>query len=210
MWWTEANKARYSKRELLEIVISWLVVSFCFSLQGSLQGLGFYMIFLAASLITVGLGFVLHELVHRHVAKRFGCYAEFRMWPWGLILALVVALASGGRVIFAAPGAVYITPLVITPYISSRGIERVYGLISLSGPLVNIALAAIFHAVLNFKLDQLTYLVAKMGFNVNLWLAAFNLIPIPPLDGFKVFRWNLVVWAMVTIPTWAVMLLMAA
>jgi len=29
---------------------------------------------------------------------------------------------------------------------------------------------------------------------VNLMLAAFNLLPIPPLDGYKVMKWNLSVY----------------
>ena len=30
---------------------------------------------------------------------------------------------------------------------------------------------------------------------VNLWLAIFNMLPIPPLDGSKVLSWNKVIWA---------------
>jgi Zn-dependent protease len=29
---------------------------------------------------------------------------------------------------------------------------------------------------------------------VNLWLAIFNMLPIPPLDGSKVFSWDKRIW----------------
>ncbi|RLF06719.1 MAG: site-2 protease family protein [Thermoprotei archaeon] len=191
----------------MELIVSWLVISFCFSVYGINYGMDIFLIIFAASLMTAGLGFILHELMHRFTARRFGCLAEYRMWLWGLILALIVALGSGGRFIFAAPGAVYITPLALTSYISVRHVKRAYGLISLAGPMANIMLAAIFYMLLNLRLDWFLYIAARIGFTVNLWLAAFNLIPAPPLDGFKVFRWSPIIWGIIAIPTWAILVL---
>lgn len=194
-----------TKRELMELTISWLVISLCFSARGLMYSERFLMIFLAST-ISVGLGFLLHELMHRAIARRFGCFAEYRMWPWGLMLALIIAFASGGSVIFAAPGAVYITPIALTPYISVLQIRRVYGLISLSGPIANLLLALIFYFITKLPADQFIAFIAKTGFEVNLWLAAFNLIPVPPLDGFNVVRWSLAIWCLVAIPTWVLVL----
>jgi len=194
-------------REVFELVISWLVISFCFSVYGVRYGMDFFATIFLASLLTAGLGFVLHELMHRFTARRFGCLAEYRMWLWGLILALIVALASEGRIIFAAPGAVYITPLALSSYIPARQVERAYGLISLSGPMANIILAALFYMLLNIRIDWFFYMATRIGFTVNLWLAAFNLIPVLPLDGFKVFRWSPLIWGTVAIPVWAIMVL---
>ncbi|MEM2315206.1 MAG: site-2 protease family protein [Candidatus Nezhaarchaeales archaeon] len=198
------------KRELMELVISWLVISLCFSARGITELFSipelFFMIFFA-SLISVGLGFLLHELMHRTIARRFGCFAEYRMWPWGLMLALILAFASKGSIIFAAPGAVYITPIALTSYISVKHVRRAYGLISLSGPVANLLLALIFYFTLKLPINWLIGFVAEMGFRVNVWLAAFNLIPVPPLDGFNVVKWNLMIWCLVAIPTWAIIIL---
>ncbi|TLZ55689.1 MAG: hypothetical protein E6K17_05280, partial [Methanobacteriota archaeon] len=30
---------------------------------------------------------------------------------------------------------------------------------------------------------------------INAFLGVFNMLPIPPLDGSKVFRWNVAIWA---------------
>ncbi|MEM0320175.1 MAG: site-2 protease family protein, partial [Candidatus Nezhaarchaeales archaeon] len=210
-WWGVLYKAStMPKRELIELVISWLVISLCFSVRGIWELFStpelFFTIFFA-SLIGVGLGFLLHELMHRTIARRFGCFAEYRMWPWGLMLALTLAFISNGSIIFAAPGAVYITPVALTSYISVKYMQRAYGLISLSGPVANLLLALIFYLVLKLPVNWLVELIARMGFKVNVWLAAFNLIPIPPFDGFNVIKWNLMVWCLVAVPTWAIVIL---
>jgi len=47
--------------------------------------------------------------------------------------------------------------------------------------------------------------IGYSGFMVNLWLAAFNMLPFPPLDGGKVLSWNPIIWALVAIPLWIFM-----
>jgi Zn-dependent protease len=66
--------------------------------------------------------------------------------------------------------------------------KKKYGIISLMGPVVNIALAAIFYAA-SVVFQQASGLLLT-GVIVNIWLALFNMLPIPPLDGSKVFAWD--------------------
>lgn len=64
-------------------------------------------------------------------------------------------------------------------------------LVSLSGPISNIILGVLFYYI--YKLEAIYFnilglnLVLKNIFLVNLWFASFNLLPIPPLDGSKIF-----------------------
>lgn len=64
-------------------------------------------------------------------------------------------------------------------------------LVSLSGPISNIILGILFYYI--YKLEAIYFnilglnLVLKNIFLVNLWFASFNLLPIPPLDGSKIF-----------------------
>jgi len=185
--------------ELKQLLLAWLVLGFCFSVR-DLTTPRLFFTTLLISLGTLGLGFIGHELAHRYVARRLGCWAEFRVWPMGLIMALIFALASGGRVIFAAPGAVYIFPR--SPF-SYRISDRENGLISVSGPITNIGITLLFLIISRF--GTVFNLIGTKGFYVNLWLAAFNLIPFGVMDGQKVFNWNKTVWALLTIPAWIIL-----
>lgn len=173
---------RFSKGEVRDILISMVVIAGVFAYVFSGRNLQVALILLPATLVTVGLGFVLHEIAHKLMAIRYGFWAEYRLWLEGLVLALVTSYFG---FVFAAPGAVYI---------HGNYIEReVNGKISIAGPLTNIMLALIFlmaSSVLPSPLRD----VAVLGYAVNSFLTLFNLIPIAVLDGAKVFRWNPLIW----------------
>jgi len=42
--------------------------------------------------------------------------------------------------------------------------------------------------------------ICYLGSRVNLFLATFNMLPIMPLDGAKVFRWNKLIWVGFFVP----------
>ena len=69
------------------------------------------------------------------------------------------------------------------------------GIISLAGPVTNIIIAFIF-GMLFVLLSPLGLLkeILISGMYVNFFLAAFNMIPIFPLDGSKVLTWNAIAW----------------
>lgn len=128
------------------------------------------------SAFTVGLGFVLHELAHRHLARRYGCRAEFRSFP--PFLAIAIASAFFGF-IFAAPGAVFISG-------TSRSKESAR--IAASGPAMNIALAFAFIALRFLAPVSAIEPVFFYGASINAFLAFFNLIPFGGFDGLKILR----------------------
>jgi len=189
--------------EIKQLIIAWLVLGFCFSIRGLFTPNLFPLLF-GVSLATLGLGFIGHELAHRYVARRYGYWAEFRLWPLGLAIALVSAFISGGRLIFASPGAVYITNRSLG--FDRRDPKKIEGLISLSGPLSNIVVALLFLALSRF--GGILGFLGSNGLRINLWLAAYNLLPFGILDGRKVLSWNPIVWAIVAIPVWITSLLL--
>lgn len=76
--------------------------------------------------------------------------------------------------------------------------------ISLAGPMTNIVLTVAFFllgiagAVTG---NELMFKAAYFAFFINLTLAAFNLIPVGPLDGAKVLKGSPLIWGIVAIPT---------
>ncbi len=173
-----------SGRELRDILISMLVIAGVFALSFSNHNIALMLTILPMTLVAVGFGFVLHELAHKFVALHFGYFAEYQMWISGLALAIFTSFFG---FVFAAPGAVYIY---------GEGISlKENGLISIAGPLTNIALALIFFmGIFIFTPNSYFALLSGIGFSVNSFLAFFNLIPIGNLDGAKIMSWNQLFW----------------
>jgi len=181
---------RFTSREVRDIIISMLVITLVFAYLFS--GRNFQVLYssviIPITFIAVGLGFVLHELAHKFVAIRYGFWAEYRLWIEGLFLALISAALG---FVFAAPGAVYIHG----EYIS----KEQNGKISLAGPATNIILGGLFFLLIYyFSSVPILGALGLLGFTVNSFLALFNLIPFSILDGAKIFRWNPLIWIVVT------------
>lgn len=150
--------------------------------------------------IAIGPAFLLHEIGHKIVAKKNGCWAEFRADPRGLRNGVLIAALLG--IVFMAPGAVMVAGLVT---------RRQNGHIAVAGPLVNLSLFIIgvplWGAVIGLtgaaEFANTAYLVngslvwQSMVFDIgfywlgaNLFLGLFNMLPFGPLDGLKVKDWN--------------------
>jgi Zn-dependent protease len=132
------------------------------------------------ALIAVVSAFVPHELAHRYVAESIGLRARFRLSPAHLASSLALCLLTMGAVKVGMAGAVVISGWT-TPDDE--------GEIALAGPLANLVVAAI--AACLGPASPLFTLVAL----VNASLAIFNLLPVPPLDGYRVARWREEYWA---------------
>ncbi|MCX8205890.1 MAG: site-2 protease family protein [Candidatus Micrarchaeota archaeon] len=183
------------KREIEEIAICMLAISIAlFIASNGIASIVSYPPIeigkqLGVLMLTVGTGFICHEMAHKFVAQRYGARAGFVMWPTGLLIMFVFAVLFG--FVFAAPGAVYIYARNIT--------REQNGKISVAGPLTNIVLAGLFFAMLPFAValfgtKSILTEIAFFGYLFNTIFAGFNLLPIFPLDGSKVLAWNWIVW----------------
>lgn len=134
------------------------------------------------SFIIVILSFMLHELGHKFTAQRYGVWAEFRMFPMGLLFGI---LSSCAGLLFAAPGAVYINGILT---------KEMNGKISAAGPVVNIVIGCVATILCMISFIETLAVVLYSVAIINAFLAFFNLIPIPPLDGSKVLKWNVQIY----------------
>jgi Zn-dependent protease len=176
-----------SEAELKQIAKSWFAISLAFAIVYA-RGSPFAVLFLmfAVSALTVGVGFIFHEFSHKLVAQKFGCFAEYRGSDQMLFLAVLMAFAG---FVFAAPGAV----LIAGPVDWRRN-----GKISAAGPAANIAIAAGFYALAHV-FGGLPGTVFSVGYQINGWLAFFNLIPVWNLDGRKILYWSKGAYAVLVI-----------
>jgi len=197
---------RFSQREVRDLAVAWLALGVAFTLLlepelvavldfgGSLRDLSAVAVAetLTISLLTVGVGFLLHELAHKVVAVHYGQVAAFRADYRMLGLAIVGALVG---FLFAAPGAVVHR---------GRITARENGRIALAGPVTNLLLAVVFLvpylAAEAVGAGGFVTALATRGLQINLLLAGFNMLPFGPLDGRKIRAWSTPVWAVVAVP----------
>ncbi|MFB0507281.1 MAG: site-2 protease family protein [Thermodesulfobacteriota bacterium] len=151
-------------------------------------------------LIPTLLAIILHEISHGWVADRLGdstarYSGRLTLNPlahidlFGTVILPLVLLISGGF-IFG-----YAKPVPINPY-NLRNPRRDIIWISLAGILTNLALAAVsamvFRIMVSTVLGSWTLIVTPLlmmlraSVMINIVLAVFNAIPIPPLDGSRV------------------------
>lgn len=199
MSYATGSTLSFSSRELLDLAVAWLVLSVAFALLLSREpGIGGFDLTAlirttALSLVTVGVAFLSHELAHKVVAIRFDQVAVFRA-DYGMLFIAVMSALIG--FLFAAPGAVY-----------HRGqlTLRQNGLIALAGPLTNQALAVAFFPLMvapnAIGAPALVGEIGQLGVWINLFLAAFNMLPWGPLDGATVKKWNTSVFVLVFVPS---------
>ena len=169
------NQKFFSRQEVIDLLKSTIAITIAFSIlfynsQNSL------LLTIMISLLGAGSGFFLHELAHKYFAIRFGAKAEFRSDDKMLLLAIATSLFG---FVFAAPGAVMIAGSLN---------KKLYGIVSLSGPFTNMLLAVLF-----FGLSFLHPIFIVAVF-VNVLLFVFNMIPLPPFDGAKVYSWDKTVY----------------
>jgi len=128
---------------------------------------------------------VLHELAHKFVAMAFGYPATFYAFysnATTLMLAIfsIILKFFNSPFIFIIPGFVSISPNLTDPII--------YRLVAFAGPAANLALWGIaYYIIKNKKLNRKQLAIWGLTKKLNMFLFIFNMIPLGPLDGAKVF-----------------------
>ena len=129
-------------------------------------------------------GLTVHEAAHAYSAKLLGDPTAERLgWVslnplrhltlWGTVALFLIHIGWGKPV-----------PVNINNFAKPK---FHYLLTSLAGPASNLVLAAIALSILYLKPHYIIELVCGSIFIINSMLAAFNLLPIPPLDGSKIW-----------------------
>lgn len=152
------------------------------------------------SIIVLVYSAILHEIAHGYVAERLGdptarllgrltLNPKNHIDPFMSIALPLILILSGSPVVFGAA-----KPVPVDTF-NLRDGRKDIALVSLAGPATNIIIAIICALLIKLletysifgSYQAYVFWFLLISVRLNLLLAIFNLIPIPPLDGSKVF-----------------------
>jgi Zn-dependent protease len=148
------------------------------------------------SLIIIIFSAILHEIAHGVAAERLGdptarLLGRLTLNPiphidlYMTIILPLVLIFVGSPVIFGGA-----KPVPVDPF-NLRDGRKDLALVSLAGPATNLLIAvgfaSIIHLVSGQNLNPFVVDVLYRIVQLNLLLGIFNLVPIPPLDGSKIW-----------------------
>lgn len=179
-----------TKQELRDFVIVAFVFAFIFSFnEWGAEKFEFWtgVVNFVIALVIVTLSLGLHHFGQRLYAARHGLEPEQKIWWTGILIALFLAIFSNGKIMFFAATGLFVS------HISAARLGRFFyktktstiGAASLAGIVFTVTFGVLL------KLIQLWFapgfLIADKILLFTLLFAFANMLPIPPLDGSRVF-----------------------
>ena len=179
----------FSRTEVKDLIITILILAFIVSFKewGAKEFdilIGMRNLFNAVLIMTLVV--LVHISAQRVAGLHVGIRVEYKLWWLGLVLGLIFVFVSRGNVWLLIPGGIVFHHMAVHRIGYFRyGINMLtMSSISLMGALANIMFAIVFKILFMFFPNNM--LIEKAIF-VSLWFAVFSMLPIPPLDGSKVF-----------------------
>lgn len=149
-----------------------------------------------AMIVALIISVIIHEMAHGYMANwlgdptarlqgRLSANPLVHIDPMMSVILPTLLILSGSSFVFGAA-----KPVPYNPY---NFTNQKWGeaLVAIAGPLSNVFLAVVFAGLIRFSdVLSLSDTFISLAFNIvflNIFLAVFNMVPLPPLDGSKVF-----------------------
>lgn len=205
----------FTKRELKDTLIVILLYTLIvgFDDKRDTFNLALWILNLLQMLVIVAVTVLVHHFAQRLWAAKEGYYVEHKIWWYGMIIALAAAIISRGKVWMLIA-----TGMMLHHHAAHRLGKFKYEMnfwdvaeTALAGPLANVLVATFIKQLgIWFAAGSASSGFINTFFIFNLGYAAWNLLPIPPLDGSRIFFGSKLVYMLVLASFWAYFLLALA
>ena len=187
---------KFTPSELKGFIISILVIAFVISFgEWGIKEFDFAVglkNFLVAILI-VGISLLVHTTGQRLWSLAVGYRLEYKMWSLGLVFAVILAFITNGKFWLLVPGGFIIHHLAGHRLGWFRyGINYwALGLIALAGPLITVTFIILLKVLSVFTFSA----ILQKFIIFNIIYTVYCMLPIPPLDGSKIFYGSRMLYA---------------
>ncbi len=179
---------KFDSSEVRALLITAFVIAFSLSFRrwgnGDVFNFNIGLFNFANFFVVVLLALLVNVSAKKLYALHIGYKVKYELWVFGLVFSLLLVFVTNGYLYFLAVGSFFMSMI--------KGHRLGYfryglnyfalGVVSLIGVLANIFLAAFFR-FFSFSHSP----VLEEAVLVNLLVATFSILPIPPLDGVKIF-----------------------
>lgn len=179
---------KFTHHEIRGIIIAILAIAFIISFKewGKTSfdaTAGIYNLFNAV--LIVALSILIHDFGQRIWGLAIGYRIEYRMWTFGLIAALIIAFISNGSLWLIVPSGFMLHHIAGHRLGWFRYDINYFGqaMVALAGPLFTLMLIILLKALNSFFPNPLI----QKAIIFNVVYAITSLLPIPPLDGSKIY-----------------------
>lgn len=192
---------KFTAHELRGLIITIIILAFVISFDkwGTKNfefNIGIFNFF--NSVLIVALSLLIHDAGQRLWGLAIGYRIEFKMWTFGLLFSLIIAFVNNGRIPYL--WLVMPSSFILHHLAGHRlGFFR-YGInyfgqamVALAGPLFTLMLIILLKILAVFAPS----LLIKEAIRFNVIYMIISLLPIPPLDGSKIFFGSRMLYAFV-------------
>ncbi len=191
--WKGAHSMRFQRDKAFWYVLGGLAVVYIVAMLASGRGavFGSQVLSFVITIVALILAITVHEASHAWTANQLGDPTArlagrvtlnplAHLDPLGTLMMVLTALTG--------IGIGWGKPTPVSPWRLRYGARLGNGLVALAGPVSNVALAAVVGLLVRLLplgsswVDQALRVIVL----INLYIAMFNLLPIPPLDGSSV------------------------
>ena len=189
---------KFTRSEIIGLAISIIVIAFIISFKNwgttAFNAASGLFNFFNAILI-VALSVLVHDTGQRLWALSIGYRIEFKLWSFGVMIALVLAFVSNGSLWFVVPGGFLIHHLAGHRLGWFRYGINYFGqaMVALAGPLFSLTLLIFLKILNSFAPNPLI----QKAIIFNAVYIITSMIPIPPLDGSKIYFGSRMLYAFV-------------